>query len=137
MWKVSVFLEPFVTRTHDGGITGRSSYVTMAMVHVGVLYNYNVCRIIDHVMMICNALMFSVITTNLDALAIIIIIILFILVPYFSFSLQTSCIVRVPFEVIKQRAQANRHLRPMQILRHTLQTEVNWSPWQHITRPHQ
>ena len=46
----------------------------------------------------------------------------------FFVCLQTSCIVRVPFEIIKQRAQANRELKPFQILRHTLQTEVYSSP---------
>jgi solute carrier family 25 S-adenosylmethionine transporter 26 len=35
----------------------------------------------------------------------------------------TCCIVRVPFEVIKQRAQANRHLKAREILYHTVKTE--------------
>ena len=33
--------------------------------------------------------------------------------------------VRVPFEVVKQRAQANRNLRPIDIIRDTLRKEVN------------
>lgn len=37
---------------------------------------------------------------------------------------QVCNIFRVPFEVIKQRSQANAHLRPMEILRNTLRTEV-------------
>ena len=52
---------------------------------------------------------------------------------------------RVPFEVIKQRAQANVHLRPTQILSSTLRTEV-WVTtlgvfvytvvmWDHVTPP--
>ena len=32
--------------------------------------------------------------------------------------------MRVPFEVVKQRSQANRHLRPSKILLHTLKNEV-------------
>ena len=39
-------------------------------------------------------------------------------------SFQTSNIVRVPFEVTKQRAQANRNSRPLHIARHTWRNEV-------------
>ncbi|CAI8017650.1 S-adenosylmethionine mitochondrial carrier protein, partial [Geodia barretti] len=35
----------------------------------------------------------------------------------------TSCLVRVPFEVIKQRAQANRGFSSLAIAKHTWRTE--------------
>ena len=41
-----------------------------------------------------------------------------------SLSLQVSNVVRVPFEVVKQRAQANKNLKPSQILKAALQSEV-------------
>ena len=42
----------------------------------------------------------------------------------FQSNLQVTAVVRVPFEIVKQRAQANLHLTPFKILRHTLQTQV-------------
>lgn len=46
--------------------------------------------------------------------------------------IQSSSLVRVPFEVTKQRAQANRSLSPLQIVQTTWKTEVcqksNYSP---------
>ena len=34
--------------------------------------------------------------------------------------------MRVPFEVVKQRSQANRSLKPAMIVRHALSTEVGF-----------
>ena len=33
--------------------------------------------------------------------------------------------VRVPFEVTKQRCQANRNMKPLQVIRQTLHSEVS------------
>ena len=38
---------------------------------------------------------------------------------------QVSNMVRVPFEVTKQRCQANRHVKPSEVIRQTLQSEVS------------
>ena len=39
--------------------------------------------------------------------------------------MQTTALVRVPFEMVKQRAQANLHMTPYKIIRHILQTQVD------------
>jgi len=41
-------------------------------------------------------------------------------------NMQVTAVVRVPFEIVKQRAQANLHLTPFKILKQTLQTQVQF-----------
>ena len=49
--------------------------------------------------------------------------------PIFTFIvclfLQAGNLVRVPFEVTKQRMQANRQLKPIAVVKHALQSEVS------------
>lgn len=41
-------------------------------------------------------------------------------------NMQMTAVVRVPFEIVKQRAQTNLHLTPFKILKQTLQTQVQF-----------
>ena len=46
--------------------------------------------------------------------------------------IQVSNILRVPFELIKQRSQANRHKSPLLLLQETLRSEVDESSLAYI-----